>query len=86
MCTLMDNLISGYSSPGREKVKYSRADDADGGSPSDVPRDIKESFEIGKEDNKEMPNIWFPDGVFPGFREAAVDFYWVGMDKHIHFC
>ena len=24
-----------------------------------------------------MPNIWLPDGVLPGFKEACLDFYWV---------
>jgi hypothetical protein len=71
-------LAAGYSSPGQEKVKHNKADQTDGVSSLEVPKDIKESFEVGKENNAEMPNIWFPDGVFPGFRETAVDFYWVG--------
>ncbi len=77
ICALSSIVAAGYSSPGQEKVKHNKADHADGGS-LEVPRDIKESFEVGKENNEEMPNIWFPDGIFPGFREAAVDFYWVG--------
>ncbi|KAH9476482.1 Proline hydroxylase buaE [Psilocybe cubensis] len=77
----------GYSAPGREKVKqlsessrqlaHTRAtNDVSNQAESGVIRDIKESFECGREDNEEMPNIWFPDGVFPGFKEACLDFYW----------
>ena len=39
--------------------------------------DVKESFECGREDDKVMPNIWLPDGVLPGFKEACLDFFWV---------
>lgn len=48
-------------------------------SPIDVPRDVKESFEVGSEDDSDMPNIWFPADVLPGFREACLDFYWVSV-------
>jgi len=24
-----------------------------------------------------MPNIWLPEGVLPGFKEACLDFFWV---------
>ena len=24
-----------------------------------------------------MPNIWLPEDVLPGFRQACMDFYWV---------
>ena len=39
--------------------------------------DVKESFECGREDDPEMPNIWLPEGIFPGFNEACLEFYWV---------
>lgn len=39
--------------------------------------DVKESFECGWEENVGMPNIWLPEDVLPGFREACMDFYWV---------
>jgi len=45
---------------------------------SEIPGHVKESFEVGREDNNEMPNIWFPDGILPGFKEACLEFYWVG--------
>ena len=43
----------------------------------EVQKDIKESFEVGREDDPLMPNIWYPDGVLPGFRDACMDYYWV---------
>ena len=39
--------------------------------------DMKESFECGWEDYDMMPNIWLPEDVLPGFKEACMDFYWV---------
>ena len=39
--------------------------------------DVKESFESGREDDPAMPNIWLPEGVLPGFKEACLDMYWV---------
>ena len=39
--------------------------------------DVKESFEAGREHDPAMPNIWLPDGVLPGFKEACIDFFWV---------
>ncbi len=24
-----------------------------------------------------MPNIWLPDGILPGFKEACLDYFWV---------
>jgi isopenicillin N synthase-like dioxygenase len=65
----------GYSAPGREKVI--QFDDEGGDNRTDIVRDIKESFEAGREDDHEMPNIWYPDGILPGFKEACLDFYWV---------
>ncbi|KDR77895.1 hypothetical protein GALMADRAFT_94385 [Galerina marginata CBS 339.88] len=74
----------GYSAPGREKVvRLGHLDDRDSGGEmenknvhAEIQRDIKESFEVGREDNAEMPNIWFPESVIPGFKEACVGFYW----------
>jgi len=82
-------IYSGYSALGREKVIQF---DADAGHDADrIIRDIKESFEIGREDMEEMPNVWFPNGVLPGFKEACLDFYWVStvpyflFEVHSHF-
>ncbi len=41
--------------------------------------DVKESFEIGREQDDTMPNILLPAGVLPGFNEACLDFFWVGQ-------
>lgn len=41
--------------------------------------DVKESFEVGREQDETMPNILLPDGVLPGFNEACLDFFWVGQ-------
>ena len=38
--------------------------------------DVKESFEVGREEDEVMPNIWLPDGVLPGFKEACLEFFW----------
>lgn len=40
---------------------------------------MKESFEVGKENDDAMPNIWLPEVVLPGFKEACLTFYWVGV-------
>lgn len=75
--------ITGYSAPGRENVRHNQvleeASDPKtiGEGVRNISRDVKESFEVGKEDDADMPNIWFPDDVFPGFRETCLDFYWV---------
>ncbi|KAJ7123311.1 Clavaminate synthase-like protein [Mycena crocata] len=70
----------GYSSPGREKIIYGPR----GGAP-DVAPDLKEHFECGREEDEEMPNIWLPDGVLPGFKENCLDFYWLcyGVELNI---
>ncbi|KAI0037000.1 thymine dioxygenase [Vararia minispora EC-137] len=66
----------GYSAPGREKVLQHVYDkEKVEAMRLNVP-DVKESFEVGREDDKIMPNIWLPDGVLPGFKQACLDFYW----------
>jgi hypothetical protein len=27
-----------------------------------------------------MPNIWLPEGILPGFKEACLGFFWVRDD------
>ncbi|KAG5634849.1 hypothetical protein H0H81_000513 [Sphagnurus paluster] len=39
-------------------------------------QDVKENFECGREDDEMMPNIWLPEGVLPGFKEACLDYFW----------
>jgi len=67
----------GYSSMGREKVVHHGYDDDTLASAGVVPQtDPKESFESGREDDPLMPNVWLPEGILPGFKEACLDFYW----------
>jgi len=63
----------GYSYPCQEKeIKFSDSGDEY----TIAPPSMKESFECGSEDNDFMPNIWLPEGVLPGFKEACLSFYW----------
>jgi len=66
---LLGERRSGITKCWREHPKIPNAES--------ISRDVKESFEVGREENADMPNIWFPDGVFPEFRETCLDFYWV---------
>ncbi|KAG8529083.1 uncharacterized protein KY384_005718 [Bacidia gigantensis] len=69
----------GYSWPGLEKVSNAMGDEEDKDEEIDKLRsvsDVKESYEIGSEDNKQQPNIWLPEDVLPGFRSFMSDFYW----------
>jgi hypothetical protein len=81
----------GYSAPGREKVFHLKFDGDDSditknsgttNSEVQVQKDIKESFEVGREDDPVMPNIWYPDGVLPGFQDACKEFYWVSTSSY----
>ncbi|KAF8920215.1 thymine dioxygenase [Mucidula mucida] len=62
----------GFSTVGQEKISQN---DHDGVRNQKTLTSIKESFECGSEDNLGMPNIWLPDPVLPGFKEACLDFY-----------
>ena len=69
----------GYSWPGLEKVSNAMGDEADAEELKKELRqvsDVKESYEIGSEDNKDQPNQWIPEDVFPGFRDFMTAFYW----------
>ncbi|KAL7786235.1 hypothetical protein V8C37DRAFT_392640 [Trichoderma ceciliae] len=65
----------GYSGVGREKVSQMIFDKSSIAAARNVP-DVKESFEIGRDDEEAyMPNVWPPREVLPGFREFFTDFY-----------
>ncbi|TFK37210.1 thymine dioxygenase [Crucibulum laeve] len=66
----------GYSAPGVEKVVQHIYDSTEVAQNRAKAPDVKESFESGREDDEAMPNIWLPEGVLPGFKEACLDFYW----------
>jgi isopenicillin N synthase-like dioxygenase len=66
----------GYSGLGREKIEYKPLDVTH---PDEIPAapDVKESFEMGREDNPVLPNIWLPESALPGFRAFFNDFYYL---------
>ncbi|OQD87845.1 hypothetical protein PENANT_c005G04873 [Penicillium antarcticum] len=68
----------GYSWPGLEKVSQAMSGRDDGdvsGQLREIP-DIKESYDIGSDENKPQPNQWLPEEVLPGFKEFMLRFYW----------
>ncbi|KAJ6189395.1 hypothetical protein N7519_004303 [Penicillium mononematosum] len=38
--------------------------------------DIKESYDIGSDENTTQPNQWLPEHSLPGFRDFMLRFYW----------
>ncbi|EPQ53023.1 Clavaminate synthase-like protein [Gloeophyllum trabeum ATCC 11539] len=66
----------GYSAPGLEKVTQHVYDDEELKRNRSQAPDVKESFESGREGDPYQPNIWLPDDLLPGFREACLDFFW----------
>lgn len=74
----------GYSPPGREKT-------TDSTDPAEIERiratagpDLKESFEIGREGEKDLPNHW-PDYDDEGkqFKQKMLDFHDAGKNLHM---
>jgi len=68
---------SGYSAIGAEKVVQHLYDHEDILEARKKRADVKESFEVGREDDELMPNIWFAEDILPGFRETCLAFFWV---------
>jgi len=66
----------GYSALGLEKVTQHIYDSDELANNRAQAPDVKESFESGREGDPYQPNIWPPDEVLPGFREACLDFFW----------
>ncbi|KAJ5935417.1 Oxoglutarate/iron-dependent dioxygenase [Penicillium verhagenii] len=69
----------GYSWPGLEKVSGLEATSAEDDQERakelrEVP-DIKESYDIGSENNPSQPNQWIPEETLPGFRSFMTNFY-----------
>ena len=77
----MSSVHTGYSKPGAEKVSQHIYDAGELAKHRANAPDVKESFESGREDDDAMPNIWPPEGVLPGFREACLDFFWVTRES-----
>ncbi|KAL0953015.1 hypothetical protein HGRIS_007219 [Hohenbuehelia grisea] len=68
----------GYSAPGREKVYQLKDGEDEVGALQAAHRftsDFKESFESGREGMPGMENIWLPESMLPGFREACLNFF-----------
>lgn len=58
----------GYSFPGQFP---------NSGNSAEIPLpSVKETFDIGCEDDDSMPNIWPPDHILPSFKESCLAFYW----------
>ncbi|KAI0632130.1 thymine dioxygenase [Trametes polyzona] len=74
----------GYSAPGIEKVVQHVYDEASLKTIREKAPDVKESFECGWEESESMPNIWLPERVLPGFKEACLDFYWTCHETELH--
>ena len=71
-------LKPGYSAPGIEKVQSSiDPDEKEVRETRAKAPDVKESFEVGREQDDLQPNIWLPEGTLPGFKEACLEFFWV---------
>ncbi|KAK0461813.1 Clavaminate synthase-like protein [Desarmillaria tabescens] len=66
----------GYSSPGLEKVIQNEYDPNKIVQSRKKAPDAKENFECGRENDEVMPNIWLPDRILPGFKEACLDYFW----------
>jgi len=66
----------GYSPIAMEKVSQHINDETALEAHRAKAPDVKESFESGRENDEVMPNIWLPDGVLPGFKEACLEFFW----------
>lgn len=68
---------AGYSPPGKEKVVQHIYDEKELAKVRAKAPDVKESFEVGREEDPAMCNIWLPEGILPGFKETCLDFFWV---------
>ncbi|KAL0942710.1 flavonol synthase flavanone 3-hydroxylase [Colletotrichum truncatum] len=66
----------GYSGVGREKVTQMLFEADEISERRKIP-DFKESYEIGREDDDHLPNIWIPESSLPGFRSFFNEFYGV---------
>ncbi|KAL4758793.1 isopenicillin N synthase family dioxygenase [Aspergillus foveolatus] len=64
----------GYSGIGREKV-VQMVFDSDSIAERRKTPDVKESFEIGNENDTKMRNIWIPEESLPGFRRFFAKFF-----------
>ncbi|KAJ5374933.1 Oxoglutarate/iron-dependent dioxygenase [Penicillium concentricum] len=68
----------GYSWPGLEKVSQAMSTGIDEEKANQLREvtDIKESYDIGSDENTTQPNQWLPEHSLPGFRDFMHRFYW----------
>ncbi|KAG6834886.1 hypothetical protein H0H93_006656 [Arthromyces matolae] len=69
----------GYLFPGSTKVTQHIYDDEELAKRRAIP-DVRENFGLGREDDENNANVWLPDHVLPGFKEACLNFYWKMYD------
>jgi isopenicillin N synthase-like dioxygenase len=81
-CWTTPEANRGYSAPGREKTTTLTNQD-DVKKLRDAVPDLKESLEIGREDEPGHPNHWpGEEGELVGFKETMVEFF--GKCKELH--
>ncbi|KAF7195826.1 Proline hydroxylase buaE [Pseudocercospora fuligena] len=74
----------GYSQPGREKVTNVEGADDIEKVRAQEGADLKESIEIGKENEPGMPNQWPNDAAGNVFRDQMVTFFDLCKDLHVN--
>ncbi|OAX35366.1 flavonol synthase/flavanone 3-hydroxylase [Rhizopogon vinicolor AM-OR11-026] len=65
----------GYSGVGREQVSQMVFDPSELAAIRKQTPDFKESFDVGRDNCPRVSNVWLPEEVLPGFRDAASAFY-----------
>ncbi|KAG1901781.1 flavonol synthase/flavanone 3-hydroxylase [Suillus fuscotomentosus] len=65
----------GYSGVGREQISQMVFDPTQLAEIRKQTPDHKESFDIGRNDCPHMSNVWLPEEVLPGFKDAASAFF-----------
>ncbi|KAG0698257.1 flavonol synthase/flavanone 3-hydroxylase [Suillus ampliporus] len=65
----------GYSGVGEEQPSQMVFDPVQLATIRKQTPDFKESFDIGPNDDPRVSNIWLPEQVLPGFRDAASTFF-----------
>lgn len=74
----------GYSQPGREKVTDVATADEIEQVRATEGADLKESIEIGKEGEPDLPNQWPKDDAGEIFRKQMLDFFEQCKDLHVN--
>ncbi|KAJ6517044.1 Clavaminate synthase-like protein [Mycena vulgaris] len=75
--------LTGYSAPGQYKISHHVYDAGAIAQHREQAPDAKESFECGREGDEVMQNIWFPDGILPGFKETCLELFWIHHPSYL---